>query len=347
MFLASDNTGPALPQVMAALAGANTGHVPSYGADDLSARATALVREVFEAPEAAVLFVATGTAANALALSTLAQPWQTVFCTPLAHIHTDECHAPEFFTGGAKLSLVGRDDKMTPNDLRAAIEGWALGDVHVSQRGPVSVTQVTEMGRLYTLEELAALSTVAADYDLPVHLDGARFANAIAALGCTPAEMTWKAGIDAVSFGGTKNGCLGVEAVILFNPSRAWEFELRRKRAAHLFSKHRYLSAQMVGYLTDGAWLDAARMANARCALLAEGLRGTSDCQFAAPPQANMIFARLPRRIHQRLHDAGAVYGLYEGPLGSGDPDEPLLMRLVCDWSITEEQIDRFVGLAL
>ena len=347
MFLASDNTGPALPQVMAALAGANTGHVPSYGADDLSARATALVREVFEAPEAAVLFVATGTAANALALSTLAQPWQTVFCTPLAHIHTDECHAPEFFTGGAKLSLVGRDDKMTPNDLRAAIEGWALGDVHVSQRGPVSVTQVTEMGRLYTLEELAALSTVAADYDLPVHLDGARFANAIAALGCTPAEMTWKAGIDAVSFGGTKNGCLGVEAVILFNPSKAWEFELRRKRAAHLFSKHRYLSAQILGYLTDGAWLEAARTANARCTLLAEGLRGTPDCQFAATPQANMIFARLPRRIHQRLHDAGAAYGLYEGPLGSGDPDEPLLMRLVCDWSITEEQIDRFVGLAL
>ena len=347
MFLASDNTGPALPQVMTALADANTGHVPSYGADDVTMKATALVREVFEAPEAAVFFVATGTAANALALSTLAQPWQTVFCTPLAHIHTDECHAPEFFTGGAKLSLVGEDDKMTPAALRAAIEGWTLGDVHVSQRGPVSVTQVTEMGRLYTLEELAGLSAVAADYDLPVHLDGARFANAIATLGCTPAEMTWKAGIDAVSFGGTKNGCLGVEAVILFNPAKAWEFELRRKRAAHLFSKHRTLSAQMLGYLTDGAWLEAAHQANARCALLAEGLRGVPDCRFAAEPQANMIFARLPRRIHRRLHEAGAVYGLYEGPLETDDPDEPLLMRLVCDWSITEDQIDQFVELTL
>ena len=346
MFLASDNTGPALPEVMAALDLANTGHVPSYGADDITARAVELVREVFEAPEAAVHFVATGTAANALALATLAQPWQTIFCTPLAHIQTDECHAPEFYTGGAKLTLVGEGDRMTPEALRAAIDGCAQGDVHVSQRGPVSVTQVTERGHVYDLAEIAALTAVAADHDLPVHLDGARFANAIAALGCTPAEMTWKAGIDAVSFGGTKNGCLAVEAVIFFNPRHAWEFELRRKRGAHLVSKQRVLSAQMLGYLEGDAWLAAARRANARAARLAAGLREVPGCRFTAEPQANMIFARLPRATHQRLHAAGAVYGLYEGPLETGDPDEPLLMRLVCDWSITEEAIDAFLRIA-
>ncbi len=346
MSFKSDNCGPAHPAILQALTEANQGFVNSYGGDDLTAQVEAKLREVFEAPEASIHLVATGTAANALALSTLTQPWQTIFCTPLAHIHTDECHAPEFYTGGAKLSLVGDDDKMTPEALKAAIEGWPLGDVHCSQRGPVALTQVTEMGRLYSLDELSALTATAAHYDLPVHLDGARFANALVALGCSPAEMTWKAGIDAVSFGGTKNGCLGVEAVIFFNPAQAWEFELRRKRAAHLFSKHRFLAAQMLGYLTDDLWLTMARDANTKAARLAEGLRAVPDCVFLAEPQANMIFATLPRATHQRLMAGGAQYGLNQGPLDTGPDEEPLSMRLVCDWSISDEAIDHFVALA-
>jgi threonine aldolase len=346
MTFASDNCGPAHPRIIEALARANEGYAASYGADELMAETRARLREIFEAPEAMVHLVATGTAANALALATLSQPWQTIYCTPLAHINCDECQAPEFYTGGCKLSLVGAADKMTPAALSEAIAEAGHGNVHVAQPGPVSLTQVTEMGRLYTLDELQALSGVAAAHGLPVHLDGARFANALVALGCSPAEMTWKAGIDAVSFGGTKNGCLGVEAVIVFDPAHAWEFELRRKRAGHLFSKHRFLSAQMLAYLADDLWLDMARAANARAARLAAGLRGLPGCRFLAEPQANMIFATLPRATHQRLHAAGAPYHLRAGRLDGADPDEALPMRLVCDWSMSDAMIDRFVQAA-
>ena len=346
MNFGSDNWGPALPEVITALQQADAGHARPYGEDALMDEVRALIRDVFEAPEAAVHLVATGTAANALALATLTRPWQTIFCTPVAHIQVDECNAPEFYTGGAKLTLVGRDDKMTPTDLDAAIRGWAKGDVHVSQHGPVSLAQVTERGRLYGLEELRALTDVARAHGLKVHMDGARLANALAALGCSPAEMTWKAGFDAISLGGTKNGCIGVEAVILFDPEHAWEFELRRKRAGHLFSKHRYLSAQMRAYMKDDLWLRAAARANAAAGRLATGLRGLPLAQFLFEPQANMIFATLPRAVHQRLHAAGAGYGVWGGPLDSGDPDEPLPMRLVCDWSASAEEIDRFVEIA-
>ncbi|MHA7826392.1 MAG: threonine aldolase family protein [Roseovarius sp.] len=346
MNFASDNSGPAHEQIIAAIAAANAGFSPSYGAEDAMSELRAHMRDMFEAPEAAIHLVATGTAANALALATLAQPWQTIYCTPLAHINCDECQAPEFYTGGSKLTLVGADDKMTPDALDQAISAAAHGNVHVAQPGPVSLTQVTEMGQLYTLDELQALSGVAAAHGLPVHLDGARFANALEALGCSPAEMTWKAGIDAVSFGGTKNGCIGVEAVIFFDPEPAWEFELRRKRAAHLFSKHRFLSAQMGAYLADDLWLTSARAANAHGARLAQGLGALPDCHFLAEPQANMIFATLPRAAHQRLHAAGARYHLNGGPLETGPADEPLPMRLVCDWSIAESEIDRFIGIA-
>ncbi len=344
MYFASDNTGPMHPAVAQAMIAADAGYHPSYGADPIMDSVRAQIRELFEAPDAAVYLVATGTAANALALATMANPWDAVFCTPLAHINVDECHAPEFYTGGAKLSLVGAGDKMTPDQLRTRIEGWGKGDVHTSQRGPLQLTQVTEMGRLYTLDEIGALTGVAREYGLPTFMDGARFANALAALECSPAEMTWKAGIDALSFGGTKNGCAGVEAVIFFDPEHSWEFELRRKRGAHLFSKHRYLSAQMQGYLTGGVWLEAARAANANAARLAQGLRDVPRLEFVEEPEANMIFATLPRRDHQRLKAGGAVYGLW-GDL-EGDPDERVMMRLVCDWSMTHQLIDEFLALA-
>ncbi len=343
MFFASDNGGPVHPQIMAALEEANAGHAMPYGADVLMDEVRTRIRTIFEAPDAAVYLVATGTAANSIALATLAQPFETVFCSNVAHIHEDECNAPEFYTGGAKLTLVQGGDRMTPERLEAAIAGEGVRGVHGPQRGPVSITQVTERGGVYTLEELQALIGVAKSYDLPVHLDGARFANALTRLNCSPADMTWKAGVDAVSFGGTKNGCMGVEAVIFFDPSKAWEFELRRKRGAHLFSKHRFLSAQMAGYLRDDLWLTCARAANDNAARLASGLEARG-ATFLHDPQANMIFASFPRAAHQRLHDAGALYYLWDGPL-EGDPDASVGARLVCDWSITTSQIDQFLDL--
>ncbi|WP_204113323.1 threonine aldolase family protein [Shimia biformata] len=346
MFFASDNSGPAHPSVMDAVMAANSGFAKAYGADPLMDQVRARIREVFEAPEAAVYLVATGTAANALSLGTLCQPFETVFCSPVAHIHEDECNAPEFYTGGAKLTLVGTGDKMTPDALRQAICKEENRGVHGPQRGPVSITQVTERGTIYTLDELRALCAVAKEYDLSVQLDGARFANALVALDCSPADMTWKAGVDVVCFGGTKNGCLGVEAVIFFDPAKAWEFELRRKRGAHLFSKHRYLSAQMAGYLNEDAWLDCARSANAKCARLVEGLKSVPGVTFMYEPQANIVFFAMPRVAHKRLFAAGAVYHIWSGSLEGDDPGEPVEARLVCDWSIPDDEIDRFLELA-
>lgn len=343
MFFASDNSGPVHPEVLEALTEANMGYAMGYGADAQMEAVRQRLRDIFEAPEAAIYLVATGTAANSLALATLCEPFQTVFCSPVAHIHEDECNAPEFYTGGAKLTLVPGGDKMTPEALRQSIAGEETRGVHGPQRGPVSITQVTERGSVYTVEELTALCAVAKEYDLPVHLDGARFTNALVSLKCSPAEMTWKAGVDAVSFGGTKNGLMGVEAVIFFDPKHAWEFELRRKRGAHLFSKHRYLSAQMLAYLRDDLWLSSAQAANASAAFLANGLR-KAGARFQSAPEANMVFAALPRSTHKRLMDAGAVYHLWDGPL-EGPDDEPVTARFVCDWSISRDEITAFLNL--
>ena len=348
MFFASDNAGPVHPEVLAALATANQGYAMPYGADDGMCRVREQLRGIFEAPDAMVHLVSTGTAANSLALACMCQPYETVFCSSVAHIHEDECAAPEFYSGGAKLTVVRCDvDKMSPDDLRQAIANEGTRGVHGPQRGAVSITQVAEKGSVYTLDELKALVAVAKEFDLPVHLDGARFANALATLGCSAAAMTWKLGIDAVSFGGTKNGLMGVEAVVFFDPKTSWEFELRRKRGAHLFSKVRYLAAQMEAYLTDDRWLTSARKANANMSRLATGLRDLVGTEFLVEPEANMMFAKMPRATHRRLHDGGAVYYLMDGDLEGDDPNEQLLCRLVCDWSISEEQIDQFIALAV
>lgn len=345
MYFTSDNAGTVHPKIMQALSDANHAHAAPYGADAIMEALREEMRRLFEAPKAEVFLVATGTAANSLALATLCDPWSTVFCARVAHIQEDECNAPEFYSGGAKLTLVGDEDKFTAEELRAAIEAEETRGVHGPQRGPVSITQLTERGRTYDLAEIRAITEVAHSYGLPVHLDGARFANAMVALGCSPAEMTWKAGIDAVSFGGTKNGCMGVEAVIFFDPKHAWEFELRRKRGAHLFSKHRYLSAQMQAYLRDSLWLETARLANAKAARLADGLRADPQAGLVYEPDANMVFARFPRAAHQRLHDAGAKYYVWSGTLEGADPDEMLEARLVCDWSLEDAEITRFLEI--
>lgn len=341
MFFASDNSGPAHPAVLAALTAANAGYTLGYGNDDLTREVQQKIRDLFEAPEAAVYLVGTGTAANALALSVLCQPFETVFCSARAHIVEDECNAPEFYTGGAKLTLVGDGDQMTPAELRSAIEAEENRGVHGPQRGAVSITNVAELGNTYSLAELAALCDTAKEFGLPVHLDGARFSQACAALDCTPAEMSWKLGVDVAVFGGTKNGLMGVEAVVTFDPKRAYEFELRRKRGGHLFSKHRYLAAQMNAFLTDDLWLELAQKANASAAILYKGLEDLGVDLITQTP-ANVIFFNLPLGDHKALQEAGAVYYLMGDETG---PDTSIVTgRLVCDWSIGSEGVDRFLS---
>jgi threonine aldolase len=346
MFFASDNGSPAAPEIMDAVQRANSGNASAYGGDDIMPRVTAMIQDIFEAPDAVVYLVATGTAANCLALATITQPWQTIFAHRNAHIEEDECGAPEFFTGGSKITLIdGEHARMTPKGLSRAIKFTGRAGVHNVQHGALSITNATENGTLYTPEEIAELSALAKDVGMLTHLDGARFTNALVRLGCSPAELTWKAGVDVVSFGGTKNGCMGVEAVVIFDPKRAWEFELRRKRAGHLFSKHRFLSAQMEAYLTNGLWLDLAKRANAAADHLVAGLKTIDGIQFDHPPQANTVFASFPRGAHRRAQDAGAYY--YFWPFDQtldGPDDEILSARFVCSWSTKSDDIDTFIG---
>jgi threonine aldolase len=331
---ASDNAGPAAPEVMASLAAANARAAMPYGADPWAPRVRDRLRDLFGWPEAEVLLVATGTGANALALAGLVRPWETVFCHRDAHIEQDECGAPEFYSG-AKLTLVeGAHAKMTPATLAAAMAPVGAKGVHGVQRGALSLSNVTEAGTLYVLDELAALTAMAREAGMPSHLDGARFANACAALGCSAADLA--AGFDVVSFGGTKNGCMGVEAIVLRDGARLSEMEFRRKRGAQLWSKHRFLSAQMEAYLADDLWLANARAANAAAARLAEGLRGLG-AEMAHEPQANMIFCRLDRAAHDRALAEAAYYVM--------DGAERPLCRLVCDFSKTAAEVDRLLEL--
>jgi len=346
MYFASDNGAPAHPAIMDAMLRANTGYTSGYGAEEGMQEVQQTIRDLFEAPSAAVYLVSTGTAANALALATMTKPWETIFCHRNAHIEEDECGAPEFYANGAKLTLVeGPDAMMTPQSLQAAIDYTGRLGVHNVQRGSASITNVTEVGTVYSLEQIQALTKIAHASGVKTHLDGARFANAMIALDCTPAELTWRSGIDAVSFGGTKNGCLGVEAVIFFDPDMAWEFELRRKRGGHLLSKHRMLSAQIQGYLADGLWIDLAKQANAAGQKLANGLAQISEVEFMPPAHANMIFAKWTRATHDKLAAQGSNYYFWPAdPAPNGPADEKLSARLVCSWSTTDAEIDQFLG---
>jgi threonine aldolase len=347
MFFASDNASPVPQQVLDAITKVNAGYAASYGTDDEMDEVRRLIREIFETPEAEVYLVATGTSANVLSLATLVQPWQAICCHRNAHIAEDECGSPEFYTGGAKLNLIdGEHGKITPAALEAAIKVQVQGFVHSVQRGALSLTNATESGTVYSPAELKALCDVAKAHDMPVHLDGARFANSVVSTGATPAEMSWKAGVDVLSFGGTKNGLMGVEAVILFDPKLAWEFELRRKRGGHLFSKHRYLSAQMLAYLTDGLWLDMAAKANAAAKKLSAGILSLPGATLVHPTDANAVFASWNRASHRRAMEAGAKYYFWgsEGTLDG--PDDGLeSARLVCSWCTTDDEIDQFLQL--
>lgn len=349
MMFASDNAGPAAPQLMEAVMTANAGSAMPYGNDPLTASVTERIREIFEAPKAQAFLVATGTAANALAVASLAKPWTTVFCHRNAHIEEDECGAPEFYSG-AKLTLVeGAHAKMDPADLDRALRFAARAGVHNVQRGAVSITQATELGAVYAPEEVRALTALAKAHDLPVHMDGTRFSNAVARLGCAPAELTWKAGVDVLCLGASKCGAMAAEAVIFFDgeSERCWEFQLRRKRGGHLFSKMRYVAAQMDRWLADGLWLELAGRANAAADRLAAGLAEGNLATLAHPVDANALFVALPRSAHRRLHAAGAKYYLwpFDQPL-EGPADEMLTCRLVCNWATSDAEIDAFLAAA-
>jgi len=328
---ASDNTAPAHPAILAALAAVNNGVAPSYGADDWTARAEKLLREAFET-DCAVLLVPTGTAANAISLAALTPPWGAVFCHTLAHIAQDEAGAPEFYTGGAKLLLLdGPSSKCEPATLDGEAAKYSRERVHWAQPFAVSISQCTESGAVYAPAEIAALADVCRKRGLKLHMDGARFANAMAHSGATAADLSWKAGVDILSFGATKNGTLGAEAIVCFDKAAAAALPHLRKRAGHLFSKHRYLAAQMVGYLEDGLWLDLARRANATAAALTDVLRA-AGAGIVHPVDANMIFARLTPAQAKALRDAGAAFH-------PSMPDGEGAYRLVTSWATADREI--------
>ena len=338
----SDNVTPACDAIMAAVNAANLGSVASYGGDDFTLALQKAASEAF-GTEVAIFPVTTGTAANSLALSQLVPPYGAVYCHEAAHIVTDECGAPEFFSGGAKLiGLPAADGKIRPEQVANAVAFAEDMGVHHVKPGAVSLTQATEWGTVYTLNEIAALSAMARRHGLPVHMDGARFANALAHLNCTPAEATWKCGVDVLSLGATKNGALCAEAVVFFDPARAQDFERRRKRAGHLWSKMRFLSAQLLAYLEQDLWLVNARHANAMAAALAQGLRDITGASLAQAVDANEVFVILPERVVAALEQQG--FGFYRWPLCAA-PDG-VAIRLVTSYATPRAHVEEFLAAA-
>ena len=342
MNFASDNTAPVAPEIMQALAAVNSGAVASYGADPYTARLAGQLRDIFET-DVAVHPVGTGTAANALALATLVKPYGAVLCYDEAHIATDECGAPEFFMGGAKLiTLPSKNGLITPMQIEGAMAHAVDGGVHHVLPEAVSITQATEWGTVYSPEAVGAIGEACRRQGLALHMDGARFANALVHLGCTPAELTWKAGVDVLSFGATKNGALAAEAVVFFNPALAAGFERRRKRAGHLWSKMRYLSAQLGAFVEDGLWLRSARHANRAAARLSEGLRQLPGVRLVQPVQANEIFAAMPEELIEALEAGGAHFYRWIEVEGFDQP----VIRLVTSYATADSEVDAFLALA-
>ena len=340
MNFASDNTAGVAPAILAAIARANGGHAVSYGEDDLTARVTQRLAELFE-HEVAVYLVPTGTAANALALAQLSPPWGAVLCHEQSHIATDECGATEFYGGGIKLvTLSGDGGKIAPTTLQTALERGLWGGPHHVTPAALSLSQATESGTIYRASEIRQLAEIAHAHGAAVHLDAARFANALVRTNATPAELTWRAGIDVLSFGATKNGALAAEAVIFFDTTRTKGMDERRKRGGHLLSKHRFLAAQLDAYLTDDLWLQLARHANRMADRLAEGLSATG-IKPAWPVEANELFVPLAAETDRHLIAAGAMYY----PWSVISP-EITLFRLVTSFSTTETEVDQFVAIA-
>ena len=338
MNFLSDTTAPAHPAILKAMADANDGFAPSYGADPVSARVKSRLVDIFET-ELEVLFTTSGTAANALALSIVSGPDEIILCHDEAHIHRDERGAPEFFTGGAKLlPIKGENAKITPEALDAVLAEWPRNFVHTTPPRVLSLSQLNESGCAYTLDELDALTGPAKAADLAIHMDGARFSNALVSLECSPAEMTWRRGVDVLCMGATKNGALAAEAIILFGEARAHfpRLQARQKRAGHMLPKMRYVAAQLDAWLADDLWLRLARDANAVGTALADGLSALDGVDLAQPCDGNEVFLALDPAVADRLRAAGA--GFYAWPDGSA--------RFVASWCTTKDDIDAVVNLA-
>jgi threonine aldolase len=327
---ASDTYAGLCPEALAALQEANRGHAAAYGDDPWTARAEQRFRELFET-DCAVYFVPTGTAANALALAALCQPYHSVFCHADAHVQTDECGAPEASTRGAKLiPLPGRDGKLDPDQVRRA--AGQRRDVHSHKPGALSVSQASEAGTVYDPDELRALAGTARELGLHLHVDGARFANAVAALGVPPRTLSWEAGVDVLCFGGTKNGLAAGDAVVFFNRALAEDFDYRRKQAGHLLAKMRYVTAPWVGLLESGVWLDNARHANALARRLEAELQTVPGLRVLYPVQANAVFVQMPPGCAAGLHARGWHFYTIAG----GE-------RLMCSWDTQPEDVAAFV----
>ncbi|PYI42521.1 MAG: threonine aldolase [Verrucomicrobia bacterium] len=325
---ASDNVAPICPEVWAALQEANLQYAPSYGEDRWTARVCDRIREIFET-DCDVYFVFTGTAANALALAQLCNPFHSVICHQHSHIETDECGAPEFFTGGSKLLLVGgADGKIDAGQVEALLT--RPNDLHSHKPAAISIAQATEFGTVYRRDEIAAIVDLARAHQLSLHMDGARFANAIASLNCAPNAITWKVGVDVLCFGGTKNGATAGELVIFFDKKISREFDYRAKQAGHLGSKMRFLAAQWLGLLNRDAWLRNAQHANRAARGLATRLRMEAGIESVFPVDANAVFVVMDERLASALHARGWRFYKFI---------EPDVYRLMCSWSTTGEQI--------
>lgn len=343
MDFASDNTAGVAPDIMAALARANTGYALGYGNDDWTRRVERRFAEIFE-KEVAAFLVPTGTVANAIALAHVTPPWGAVLCHRQAHIAVDECGAPEFFGAGIKLiGLSGDGAKISAATLRAALADGQWGGPHHVSPAALSLSQATECGTIYRVAELRELAEIAHARGMAVHVDGARFGNALVRMNVSPAEMTWKAGVDVLSFGATKGGAMGAEAVIFFDPARAAHMIDRRKRGGALASKHRFIAAQIEAYLADDLWLRLARHANALADELAAGL-SAAGCKPAWPVEANEVFVAITPAMDKRLKAAGATYYTWPAEdLGIGA--EKLLARLVTSFQTTRDDVAKFLAV--
>ncbi|MEV4754539.1 low specificity L-threonine aldolase [Micromonospora sp. NPDC049559] len=331
---ASDNNVGASAPVVDALAAAATGDAPSYGADHWTHGAKHRLSEIFER-DVDIMLVSTGSAANALSLAAMTPPWGSVLCHRDSHINNDECGAPEFFTGGAKLvPLDGNNTKIDPEQLRRSARRKA-GDVHSVQPAVLSITQATETGSVYSLEEIRRLTAIAREAGLRVHMDGARLANALVALDCSPAAATWKAGVDVLSLGASKNGTMTADVIVLFDSAFSTELAYRTKRAGQLAAKMRFQAAQIDAYLAEGLWLDNARHANMMAIRLRAGLEAVQSVDLLGTVEANILFCRLPQRVIQGLLAAG--YTFYH------DRWEPGVARFVTSFSTTAQDVDELL----
>ena len=337
MDFRSDNTSGIAPPILAAIKDANHATAPSYGGDDISEALTRRFSDLFERA-VAVFPVATGTAANVLALAALTPPWGVIYCHEDAHIAVDECGAPEFYTGGAQTALLtGPGGKVTPAALEARIMG--AGVVHHPQPAAISISQATESGTAYRPAEIAAIAEVARRHKLGLHVDGARFANALVHLGCSAADLTWRAGVDVLSFGATKNGAMAAEAIVVFDSARGGDIGFRRKRGGHLFSKMRFLSAQLAAYLDDDLWLANARHANAMAKRLADGLAGRQGARLVHPVEANEVFVDLPDAAINALAKLGFLFHRWGGP-------DATCIRLVTSFATEATMVESFISAA-